>query len=414
MKQSTKLKIQHALTDNIGLKIMALFFALALWLIVVNVDDPTQTRTFSAPVAVINENVLTEAGRYYTIPDGNNTVQFRVTARRSVIERLSNRDFTAVADMNYLEDDCRIPVTITANNANANVTISSKKLYLRVVVGNDVAVNKEIVVEATGELADNCVISATEVNPKSVKVTGPDEILSQIAKVVAYVDVTGASSDVSAENTMLHFLDENGMDVDRSRITVERENADVTVYVLREKNVDITVKTSGELAEGLYLDEITVEPTSVNIIGPSEQLNDITVITIPESVINLSEIQETTTTTVDLNSYLPENVRVASSESTEAKITVKISGDSVEAFEIPMENIAVRNLADGLQATFAEENIKVKITAGKEDLAKLKKTDITGYVDASGLSAGEYNLQLNLELDEAYKTEQTTVKITIE
>ena len=75
MKPSIKLKIKRAFTDNIGLKILAAVFAVGLWLIVVNVDNPNQTRTFSAPVTVINEEVLTEAGRYYTIPDGNNMVK---------------------------------------------------------------------------------------------------------------------------------------------------------------------------------------------------------------------------------------------------------------------------------------------------------------------------------------------------
>ena len=135
MKPSIKLKIKRAFTDNIGLKILAAVFAVGLWLIVVNVDNPNQTRTFSAPVTVINEEVLTEAGRYYTIPDGNNMVKFRVTARRSVIEQLSSADFTATADMNFLENDSRIPVTITFNGQSTGVTISAKRLYLQVVVG---------------------------------------------------------------------------------------------------------------------------------------------------------------------------------------------------------------------------------------------------------------------------------------
>ena len=47
MKLRTKIK--RALTTNIGLKLLALLFALGLWVVVVNVDDPTQTRTFAAP-----------------------------------------------------------------------------------------------------------------------------------------------------------------------------------------------------------------------------------------------------------------------------------------------------------------------------------------------------------------------------
>ena len=44
------MKIKKALTANIGFKILALVFSIALWMIVVNVDDPEQTKTFTATV----------------------------------------------------------------------------------------------------------------------------------------------------------------------------------------------------------------------------------------------------------------------------------------------------------------------------------------------------------------------------
>ena len=95
-----------------------------------------RAKTFTATVQVINENVLTDQGKYYTLTDGN-TVSFRVTAQRSVLERLSSSDFTATADMNYLEDDERIPVDITVNRYASSVRISAQRLYLKVEVGDE-------------------------------------------------------------------------------------------------------------------------------------------------------------------------------------------------------------------------------------------------------------------------------------
>ena len=101
MKLTITPKIKRFFLDDIGLKILAVALSVLLWLIVVNVDDPTQTKTFTTTVDVINAEVLTDAGRYYEIVDGNNTVSFRVTAKRSVMERLSGTDFTATADMRW-------------------------------------------------------------------------------------------------------------------------------------------------------------------------------------------------------------------------------------------------------------------------------------------------------------------------
>ena len=413
MKPGIKLKLKRAFTNNIGLKIMAFIFAISLWLVVVNVDNPNQTRTFSVPVTVINEEVLTEAGRYYTIPEGNNMVKFRVTARRSVIEQLSNSDFTATADMNFLENDSRIPVVVTVNSAYSNVSISSKKLYLQVVVGDDMMMKHEVVVETQGDLADGCVLQSATAEPNNVTLTGPQEVLSKVTKVVAYADVTGLSQNAQMEQVVLHFLDDKGEEVDRSRIKVDQDVAKVSVQIARVKQVDVNVKTSGELPAGLYLDEVSVDPSRVTIMGDTNALNDITAITIPGSVVDLSQMQSSTTTTVDLNAYLPEGVKVVNGESSQAEITIKISGDTTQSFGVPTANITVRNLAEGLEAEFDDKKVTIQIKGSKEDLGALDADMITGYIDASGLGAGQHTLQLNLELPESYQAAPVTVKITI-
>lgn len=413
MKPSMKLKIKRAFTDNIGLKILAAIFAVVLWLIVVNVDNPNQTRTFSAPVTVINEEVLTEAGRYYTIPDGNNVVKFRVTARRSVIEQLSNSDFTATADMNFLENDSRIPVTVTVNGNYSNVTISAKKLYLQVVVGDEMMMKHEVAVETKGDLAEGCVVQSATAEPNNVTLTGPQEVLNQVTKVVAYADVTDLSEDIEMESVVLHFLDDKGNEVDRSRIKVDQDVAKVSIKIARQKQVDVNVTTSGSLPEGLYLDGVTVNPSRVTIMGDTNTLNDITAINIPDSVVDLSKLQGSTTTTVDLNSYLPEGVKVVAEESSQAEITIKISGDTTHNFEVPTANITVRNLAEGVEASFDDAKVTVQIKGNKDDLSALDAKTITGYIDASGLGAGKHTLQLNLELADNYTAAPATVKITI-
>ena len=55
-------QIQTFLTKNVGLKLIAIVSASLLWLLVVNLDDPTQSRNFTATVTVENEDVLTDAG----------------------------------------------------------------------------------------------------------------------------------------------------------------------------------------------------------------------------------------------------------------------------------------------------------------------------------------------------------------
>lgn len=405
------MKIKKALTANIGFKILALVFSIALWMIVVNVDDPEQTKTFTATVQVINENVLTDQGKYYTLTDGN-TVSFRVTAQRSVLERLSSSDFTATADMNYLEDDERIPVDITVNRYASSVRISAQRLYLKVEVGDEMDARFSIRGETTGDPADGFAVDEVSVVPNVISVRGPAEYVSKIESVRAYCDVTGRNMDTS-ETVVPVFYDADGKEVDTTRLQVSVDTVDVYVEIVSVKEVPIVVETSGSLADGLELTGITTDPATVMIKGESSELNRVTNITIPASVISLSDITQDLTTTVDITSYLPDGVTLLDSQDAQVSVKVGVAGETTQEFDVPVDNISVRNLERGYSTSFSASTVKVSITALQSELSRLSANSITGYVDVSGLVPGTYNLPITMNLDEDYRVGQATIQITI-
>ncbi|HIR70080.1 MAG: YbbR-like domain-containing protein [Oscillospiraceae bacterium] len=405
------MKIKKALTANIGFKILALVFSIALWMIVVNVDDPEQTKTFTATVQVINENVLTDQGKYYTLTDGN-TVSFRVTAQRSVLERLSSSDFTATADMNYLEDDERIPVDITVNRYASSVRISAQRLYLKVEVGDEMDARFSIRGETTGDPADGFAVDEVSVVPNVISVRGPAEYVSKIESVRAYCDVTGRNMDTS-ETVVPVFYDADGKEVDTTRLQVSVDTVDVYVEIVSVKEVPIVVETSGSLADGLELTGITTDPATVMIKGESSELNRVTNITIPASVISLSDITQDLTTTVDITSYLPDGVTLLDSQDAQVSVKVGVAGETTQEFDVPVDNISVRNLERGYTTSFSASTVKVSITALQSELSRLSANSITGYVDVSGLVPGTYNLPITMNLDEDYRVGQATIQITI-
>lgn len=405
------MKIKKALTANIGFKILALVFSIALWMIVVNVDDPEQTKTFTATVQVINENVLTDQGKYYTLTDGN-TVSFRVTAQRSVLERLSSSDFTATADMNYLEDDERIPVDITVNRYASSVRISAQRLYLKVEVGDEMDARFSIRGETTGDPADGFAVDEVSVVPNVISVRGPAECVSKIESVRAYCDVTGRNMDTS-ETVVPVFYDADGKEVDTTRLQVSVDTVDVYVEIVSVKEVPIVVETSGSLADGLELTGITTDPATVMIKGESSELNRVTNITIPASVISLSDITQDLTTTVDITSYLPDGVTLLDSQDAQVSVKVGVAGETTQEFDVPVDNISVRNLERGYTTSFSASTVKVSITALQSELSRLSANSITGYVDVSGLVPGTYNLPITMNLDEDYRVGQATIQITI-
>ena len=76
-----------------------------LWVVVINIDDPTTSKTYTTNVVAENTDYITSQNKYYEPLDSSNVVSFRVSAARSVHDELSNADFSATADMENIEYD---------------------------------------------------------------------------------------------------------------------------------------------------------------------------------------------------------------------------------------------------------------------------------------------------------------------
>ena len=127
-------KIAKIITNNFGLKVLSVVIAVVFWLVIVNVEDPERTKVFSVPVVIENENYLRNMGKTYEILDKTDTITFTVTAKRSVIERVSASDFAVTANMQDIIDMSKIPVTVVAQKYANQLTVTKRSQYVEVFV----------------------------------------------------------------------------------------------------------------------------------------------------------------------------------------------------------------------------------------------------------------------------------------
>lgn len=407
-------KIKDVIFNNFGLKVLAAVFAILLWFMVVNITDPVQTRNFTVNVQVTNAEVLQDTGEYYTIPEGKTQITFQASAKRSIIEKLSPSDFTASADMNHLDrDKNRIPIDIAATRYSGSVTISTRTYYLPVNIGKQKTGKFVITPLSSGTPADGFAVSSLTAAPNIINVTGPTDIIDSINSVTATVDVDGMNSDAS-QDVVPVLLDNDGKQVDMTNVMSDVESVQVTASIMSVKTVGIDVKTSGELQSGYQLGDITVDPNEVQVMGSSDVLNALSTITIPPTVIDLSELTTDFTTTVDISSYLPSGVTLVNSSDSKVKITVNVLSKTEKQLDIPTKNITIQNLGKNLTASFDNDTIPVTISAFGSDLSELDSSTITGIVDASGLKAGDHTVNVTLNLSDEYTvTDTVTTGITI-
>lgn len=405
------------ITNNFGLKLLAALFAVILWLVVVNIDDPKISQRFSATVVIENAEYLTDQGKYFEVLDDTNTIVFTVTAKRSYIEKLSNTDFKAVANMENAAIDNesgtgKVPIEVTALRYSSLVTISKATQNLEIALDN-LAQDQFIVgVETSGTLPDGCALGEVTVSPNLLKVSGPESVVSSIDHVTASIDVTNMTSDVVASVIPILY-DSDGNVIDKNDLTLNMSTVTVTVCILDIKDVALIFNVTGTPADGYAYMDMEYEPKTIAIKGTASSLNNVTAINIPENALDISGARGDITQVIDVSEYLPGGVTVADQSQAKVKVTVHIAQLSTKVVNLFPSSIRVLNLTEGYKLSFDNSVIRVTVSGISEDIAALDTDSIVASIDAGQLTPGTHEVEVALDLDENLYHEPVRVTVTV-
>ena len=403
-------RIKKLIVNNLGLKILAVIFAASIWLIVMNTEDPERTQSYEIAVSVENQDYLTDLGKTYEIDEDDAYITILVTAKRSILEELSESDFTAVANLaNISEDMTQVPITVTASRYSSQIEITKRTSVLNITVENLSSGQYEITAVTSGDPADNCYVNEIRISPEKVTVSGPESVINQIATAQVTVDVDGAEESI-ATNGQIVLLDSDGEEISQDRLTLNRTVAAIDVDILMSGEAQLEFVTTGTPADGSRLIGVTCDVTSVALSGTASGVEAIDTIEIDSDLLDISGASESFTVTVRISDFLPDGVSLADSETDRIQVTVEIESQITETYKVPVSNITVENLASGLEIEFVNDTISVVLTGYEEDLADISEDDITGTMDASSLEAGSQTV--TIDIDDSY-TVSGTVKTVV-
>lgn len=415
--------ILRTLSNNLGFKILALFFAFTLWLFVYNLDDPTKTKMMTINVSIENREAIENMGKYYEVVDGSNKISFSVTAVRSILDRLDESDFIAVADMDKISIDegkgtGTVPIDLqcTANVNENSIKLSSTSKNLKVAL-EDLMIKQFVVsAKATGIVADGYALGDLEVTaPNVLKVSGPKSIVEKITSAVATIDVTGMFKSGNTFKAKPVLYDEDGNEVDETRLTKSDSTVIVSAEILNTKEVAIAVKPTGKPKDGYTITSISSEPTTILLKGNKDVLNGINSIEIPEELISVEGKDKDVKVIIDVSEYIPEGVTLVSAEDSMIEITVSIGKIREKVFSVNTKNIIVTGLATHSELEFELSSVAVHISGLDEDITTLSSGIIHGSIDVTHLPSGVHEVELMLDLDESkysYLPVNVTVYIT--
>lgn len=409
-----------SLKNNLGLKLLAFFFAFLLWLIVVNIDDPVRTKTFSGiPVTVEHSEILTEQQKTYQIVDDTQNVDVTVTAKRRILSNINAEDIIVSADIKEMYLDSQIPLEVTINGYEGRYdsAVTSPR-NLQVQIEENVSKTTYITPTATGQVRDGYVLGNLETDPETVTVNGPESLVSKISKVVAEVDVSGLSEDAVLESELILYDEDNHV-IDQSRLANNLGNfgVSVTVTLYQTKTVPVHVDTSGlAVKEGYSVSSVSLAPETIEIAGPAAALDAVESIEVPAEELGGEEIDSRTEFNIDLTKYLPEDIQFADSMATSVIVTVSLERDGTRNFELPIGSITVKNLNDDLRMSYSKtDNLEVHVQGAEEyldelDIERIASIDLKEYTEE-----GTYTVPVQIELPEGCSQEgEVEVEIILE
>lgn len=415
-------KLKAMFTRNIGVKLLSFVLAFFVWIIIMSISDPQITKKIDGiPIETRHKddfNNLEENEDLSINILTTGTVSIKVNGKRSEIEDLSASDFVAYADFNDFVGINAIPIHVEPRKQNLvnslEITYQSKTvMQVQLVKSETKLIN--VVVEMTN-VPDDKYAYCKSVSSKLLEVTGPQEVVESVGKLVAYVDVAHMSGTM--DYVTLEPVDLSGVKMDASSLEVSQSTVRVEVALYPVKEVDVVIDTSEtEVVSGFAIyDAEQYSPKKIRIAAEEETLQKISMIRIPFKTDEplIKEIKPITKD-FDIAKYLPEGVYLKS-ENTVVSSSIVIEALGEKEYTVKLSELELRGLPEGYRIETPmegdeEPEITITVTGFKPETDKISGIDdLHAYIDLekvmkTGLQTFSVKLDTGLDVKTESKVE---------
>lgn len=378
---------------------MSVGLAFVLWILIVNIEDPTTTRTFRVEVDILNENAIESSGRVFTILEGKE-VDVMVKGNKSFVDSLKQSDIKATADLNYIsftgsvdiEPDCT-----KYTNTEYTLTLPREK-HVRVELEEVAEDRFPIQFNIIGKVPDGYYVAANlmKSSPGMITIRDGKTVINKINSVLVDVNVSKRTGDfiVTAEPKAYNS---DGEVIVSPNMQFSNNEVEVQISVLPTKTVPVNVALEGDVAYGYQITDMVYEPNQVLIAGKEEDLDKISSIDIK---IPIEGATATIEEVVKLEEVLPENIIVADKNTTVA-VEVKIESLNSKEFTFTSNDISVKFPPNIITYSYEDTSkvYKVKVLGNKELLDTLTIENIKPTIDLTNVSFGTHQVELKFNED---------------
>ena len=401
--------------NNRFLALVSVFIAVIMWgYVVVFVNNEHTTTIHDVPI-----NLQYRASAYQSmgldvIESDITTVDVSVTGPRSVTGDLTADDIIIYPSITGIDGAGTYTFHLTSDKTSniSNFTINS---FSRdsVTVRLDKLVNKEFPVEvdiSSIVVASDYMADRPTTNPATITITGPEYKVNTISRVVAATVSTETLSQTAVLASQLHLYDENDAVIDTKLLSMNVDEVDITIPIMKEVSLPVKVEYVNVPAgfdTGLL--KQTLSANTIRLSVPAQNASSLTDLVV--GYIDLATLETDSDYIFDVK--LPTGYR---SLDELTQISVKVSGENLTERTMSVSEIKILNDANGEIRLLTNHISNVTVVGEKSAVDSLSGGSVIAQIDASRLSAaqGQQSVEVDFIIpstDKAYVKGVYTVNI---
>lgn len=374
--------------NDITIKIFALVIAIILWSYVMDEVNPKMEPEFkNIEVTYLNQAELERSGLFLMSPQSL-TVNVKLSGKRNDFKDIE-KDIIAEVDLSgYSEGSKRVSIDVKVPSKFEIVDYSPKEVVFK--FESIISKEKPVNLKTVGELETGYSLGKGEIKPQSVFVKGPKSWVNSVNEVIAFVDVTGKTSDIKGDFP-IKLVDVDGKDV--RGVEKDPNIVEVLLPIYNTKSVPIEIETTGELPDDYEINNFKVTPKAVELRGYEDVLSQISSIkTVP---IDINELLSKRSVITDLD--LPEGVEMVNPD-LKVKVELNLERITTSAIELDFSDIVLKNLGEDLYVDNEDTigTIIVNIKGQERILNNVTKASLSPEIDLFELDEGTHQVNVNI------------------
>ena len=376
---------------------LSLLIASMVWFYVSNGDEVT-VNVHGVAVEFLNEDTtLADKGLMRVSGEEDVTVDLKLKFPRRLAYSFDTSQIRLVCDLSSVtyagKQSVSYNILLPSGVSTRDVSVESPTVRtVQIEIGELSKKDIEIRCNVVGNVAEGYIAGTVELLPETLEVRGQQSDIMQISYAQVTLDIENASSTV-VKLLDYELYDFNDQLIESKNIHPMSENVQVTMPVLKVKDVPLTVNFIESAGSRLENYTYTLSHSSITLSGDATQMAGISEISL--GTLALEDVQGSETLTYDI--LIPDGVNNLSGITS---ATLTISSGDISTKEVEATHFSYENFSGDHTVTVVTSSLPVTLRGSASDLEAIYGREVHVIADLSDIAAdsGSYTVPARIEV----------------